>query len=234
MTGTRAAVIYAAAACAIAGVGTLVMASKVAHMPLKPVFADHRPAPGDGAEVLVQPADDGASPSAPARTVAADVVAPPEISDRPLQRIAARPPLSELGTASQPRHAFSDEWRGTLLYRPVVTSSASFEAMGYAVTIADVDAIEPDTVCDYQGVAWPCGQRATLAFRYWLRGRALTCAMTMGSERHVVSVPCRLGKQDVGAWLVANGWAMARPDGVYVKAEDVARKSGMGIFGPPG
>lgn len=42
-----------------------------------------------------------------------------------------------------------------------------------------------------------------------------------------------LGKQDVGAWLVANGWAMASPSGIYGKAESVARAAEMGVFGPP-
>lgn len=106
--------------------------------------------------------------------------------------------------------------------------------MGYVISIADVEAVPPGKTCDYDGVTWSCGERAMLAFRYWLRGRALVCAVTPAADRVAVAVPCRLGKQDVGAWLVANGWALARPRGAYEKAESVARSARMGIFGPPG
>jgi endonuclease YncB( thermonuclease family) len=42
-----------------------------------------------------------------------------------------------------------------------------------------------------------------------------------------------LGKQDVGAWLVSNGWSTALASGIYGKAEAVARGAQMGVFGPP-
>jgi endonuclease YncB( thermonuclease family) len=74
--------------------------------------------------------------------------------------------------------------------------------------------------------------RARTAFRLWLRGRALVCQLP-DEEHEVTRARCRLAKQDAGAWLVANGWAFAAPDGPYVQAEEKARAEKMGIFGAP-
>ena len=43
----------------------------------------------------------------------------------------------------------------------------------------------------------------------------------------------RQAPEDVGAWLVSNGWATALASGIYGKAEAVAKDAEMGIFGPP-
>lgn len=167
------------------------------------------------------------------RAIAPDVVVPPEAAGQTLERVEARPPLGDLGLAPPPKPIAPDDWEGTLLYRPAVTSSASFESMGYTIFIAGTDAIGPDQTCEFEGVVWRCGERATLAFRYWLRGRAPLCQVFPPAERRPVAAACRLGKQDVGAWLVSNGWAHARPGGGYEKAEEVARTARMGVFGPP-
>ncbi|TIU34710.1 MAG: thermonuclease family protein, partial [Mesorhizobium sp.] len=101
------------------------------------------------------------------------------------------------------------------------------------VIISGAVDIGPDRACSFGDAIWPCGQRARAAFNAWLRGRALKCVLPPDGDRFAVAAPCTLGKQDVGAWLVANGWAMAAPGGLYDKAEAVARGAQMGIFGPP-
>ncbi|WP_245464908.1 thermonuclease family protein [Mesorhizobium sp. M1E.F.Ca.ET.045.02.1.1] len=174
-----------------------------------------------------------ARPGQPARRIAEDLIAPPPLDAAGIERIGARPPLGELGLASPPKTAMPQDWRETLLYRPVAVSSAVFEAMGRRVIISGAVDIDPDRTCSFGDAVWPCGQRARAAFNAWLRGRALKCVLPPDGDRFAIAAPCRLGKQDVGAWLVANGWAMATPGGLYGKAEAVARGAQMGIFGPP-
>ncbi len=125
------------------------------------------------------------------------------------------------------------DWPAVLLYQPVVTSSATFESMGRTVAISGVQGIDLDKACSFRDVAWPCGQRARAAFNSWLRGRALKCVVPPEIDRFAIAAPCNLGKQDVGAWLVSNGWATALASGIYGKAEAVAKGAEMGIFGPP-
>jgi len=169
----------------------------------------------------------------PARRIAESLIAPPPVDVSEIERVEARPPLGELGLAVRPKTPMPQDWRETLLYRPIATSSATFESMGWKVVISGTQDIGVDQTCSFRDEAWPCGQRARAAFNAWLRGRALNCFLPPETERFAIAAPCRLGKQDVGAWLVANGWAMALPGGIYGKAEAIARNAGMGIFGPP-
>ena len=168
-----------------------------------------------------------------ARKIAQNLIAPPQLDPVELERVEPRPPLTDLGLAVPPRAPMPEDWREVLLYRPVATSSAIFESMGREVIISGVQGIDLDGSCLFQEVTWPCGQRARAAFNSWLRGRALTCFVPPDPERFAIAAPCRLGKQDVGAWLVSNGWATALPGGIYGKAEATARGAEMGIFGPP-
>ncbi|MER9586995.1 thermonuclease family protein [Mesorhizobium sp. M0276] len=168
----------------------------------------------------------------PARKVAQDLIAPPRLDPAEIERVEPRPPLSELGLAVPPKTPMPGDWRAVLLYRPIATSSAMFESMGRKVIISGVQGIDPERSCSFHDVTWPCGQRARAAFNSWLRGRALKCFVPPDVERFAIAAPCSLGKQDVGAWLVSNGWATALPNGLYGRAEATARGAEMGMFGP--
>lgn len=237
MKPVRSVLIPIGAAAAIGAVAFAIASVPSLRWPQQPVFSDAGLAEAElqPVQVLENGSGPPTSPAKPAtsRAIAPDTVAPPEVSGLGLERLEARPPLSDLGLASAPKPIKPDDWAGTVLYRPVVTSSASFEAMGYSIVIAGTEPVGPDRSCEFEGVTWRCGERARLAFRYWLRGRAPLCQVFPPAERQPVAAACRLGKQDVGAWLVANGWAYARPGGGYEKAEAVARKAKMGVFGPP-
>lgn len=198
-----------------------------------------RPAPAPSLEIAGEQADqanraifDGQSRE-PARRIAESLIAPPPVDASEIERVEARPPLGELGLAVRPKTPMPQDWQETLLYRPLATSSATFEAMGWKVAISGAQDIGVDQTCSFGDKAWPCGQQARAAFNAWLRGRALNCFLPPETERFVIAAPCRLGKQDVGAWLVANGWATALPSGIYGKAEAIARNAEMGVFGPP-
>lgn len=176
----------------------------------------------------------GAQRRGPARKIAQNFIAPPQLDPSEIERVEPRPPLSDLGLAMPPETPMPDDWREILLYRPIATSSAIFESMGRTVVISGVQSVDPDKTCSLHDVAsWPCGQRARAAFNSWLRGRALKCFVPPEIDRFTIAAPCKLGKQDVGAWLVSNGWATALPSGIYGKAEATARRAEMGIFGPP-
>jgi len=198
-----------------------------------------RPGPAPSPEVAGKqaPPAGGAIPDGqsrgPARRIAESLIAPPPVDASEIERVEARPPLGDLGLAVRPETPMPQDWRETLLYRPIATSSAIFESMGWKVVISGAQDIGVDQTCSFRGEAWPCVQQARAAFNAWLRGRALNCFLPPETERFAIAASCRLGKQDVGAWLVANGWAMALPGGIYGKAEAIARNAGMGIFGPP-
>ncbi|WP_245319506.1 thermonuclease family protein [Mesorhizobium temperatum] len=169
----------------------------------------------------------------PARKIVQDLIAPPQLDSSEIERIEPRPPLSELGLAVPPKTPMPQDWGEVLLYAPIASSSAIFESMGRTVVISGVQSIDMDKTCSFVDVVWPCGQRARAAFNSWLRGRALNCLVPPEVDRFAIAAPCRLGRQDVGAWLVSNGWALSLPSGIYGKAEVTAMDTEMGIFGPP-
>ena len=168
----------------------------------------------------------------PARPVATAMVAPPQLDYGTLERGAPRDPLGPLGQALPPPKK-TDDWGGTILYRPVAVGSAEFQAMGFRIAIAGTEGVDPRQMCKFEGAEWPCGVSARTAVRLWLRGRALSCIVPPETGRQLLVTGCRLGKQDVGTWLVSNGWALAAAGGPYAPAEEQARTAKTGIFGPP-
>ncbi len=165
-------------------------------------------------------------------------VEPPEAQTEPspettadYQRVEPRKPLSEISQPPPPKRP--DDWEGTTLYRPVAEAAGVFEAMGYAVTVAGTDAVNAGEVCDFKGERWPCGVRARAAFRAFLRGRAVTCAVPEETANGAITAECRVGKQNVGEWLVENGWARAAPDGPFAELGQETQSAAKGIFGPP-
>jgi endonuclease YncB( thermonuclease family) len=59
----------------------------------------------------------------------------------------------------------------------------------------------------------------------------VVCKVPPEGGRDLIAAQCRIGKQDVGAWLVENGWARAAKGGSYVEAGEKARVAKKGIFG---
>lgn len=180
-------------------------------------------APGNGSA----DANSAKPPEAHARAVGDDEIALPDVKPETLVREAPRDPLSQLSQALPPPPP-----EITVFYRPVATASATFDSMGYTLAIAGTQSVSPDETCTSNGVNWPCGMRARTAVRLWLRGRAMTCKPPPKDKKQAV-VSCALGKQDVGDWLVSNGWARAAAGGPYAEAQHKAEQAGAGIFGAP-
>ncbi|BCG97689.1 thermonuclease family protein [Mesorhizobium sp. 131-2-1] len=178
------------------------------------------------------PAPQPVKPPTHSRPIDPDVVAPPQLPGEALERVEPRAPLSDLALAGPPKLKMPDDWNGTKLFQPVATAAGLIEAKGYSVAISGVDVVKPDETCSADGKSWACGTRARTAFRAFLRGRALVCAVPPEGGRDLISAECRIGNQDIGGWLVENGWARAADGGPYVEAGEKARAGKKGIFGP--
>ncbi|WP_352895044.1 thermonuclease family protein [Mesorhizobium sp. M1342] len=177
-----------------------------------------------------------AAPQAPkpgphSRAIDPEIVAPPELPADGLERVEPREPLSKLALAVPPKPKMPDDWNGTKLFQPVASAAGLIEAKGYSVAVSGIDIVRQDETCSEDGKPWPCGVRARTAFRAFLRGRAVVCTVPPQGGRDLIAAECRIGKQDVGQWLVENGWARAAKGGPYVEAGDKARTAKKGIFG---
>ena len=190
-------------------------------------------APGEPATSAI-PEPQTPKPAVHSRAIDPEVVAPPELPGEALERVEPRAPLSYLALAGPPRPPklkMPGDWNGTKLYQPVATAAGLIEAKGYAVALTGIDVVKADETCGEEGKSWACGARARTAFRAFLRGRTVVCTVPPEGGRDTISAECRIGNQDIGQWLVENGWARAAPGGAYAEAGDKARAAKKGIFG---
>ena len=92
-----------------------------------------------------------------------------------------------------------------------------------------IDAPESRQTCRAWGRTWDCGAAATEALMS--RAAGLSCEGS-GTDRYGRSIGvCSSGGEDLNAWLVANGWALAWRQYAedYADEEEEARANGRGI-----
>lgn len=115
--------------------------------------------------------------------------------------------------------------------RASVIDADTLEIQGIRIRLEGIDAPESTQHCGAAGQDWKCGREASAALGNWLGDRPLTCN-PKGHDRYGRSLArCFVGSEDVQAWLVLNGWALAyrQYSTDYVAAEEVAqaRKAGL-------
>jgi endonuclease YncB( thermonuclease family) len=181
--------------------------------------------------VPTAPSPEPKSTPAKSRSIDPLVVAPPQFDGVELERVAPRQPLSDLALAEPPKPKLSGDWKGTTLFRPFASSAGVVAAQRYSVAIAGIDVVKSDETCHDNGKAWTCGAHALGAFRAFLRGLAVVCAIPADKDRGEFNVRCRSGKKDVGEWLVENGWARPEKGSPYEEAGEKARSLRKGIYG---
>jgi len=209
-------VLFAVAALALAIEGQEDPAPAVAIMAPETAASPAEPSPDEAPE-------EGTSSI---RRIAPSVVAVPPFQPRGLTREAPRQPLSRISRAPEP-----EKPEYTKLFRPVASAAGRLKAEGREIEIAGIGILDPEKVCERaDGSTWHCGMRARTAFRGWLRGRAVDCRLGSAPADDVLTTDCRLDGEDVGKWLVENGWAVAAADGPYAKAGERAENGALGIF----
>lgn len=227
---TRQVVTIGGAAVVLACVCLLILAVGPSLRPEASVRASVAPPAAAGTAVGEPAAESVETPSPAAQVQETQLDDVPALQP---ERAPAREPLSELSLALPPKPAAPGEWKPTVLPRPVSNAAGLIEAKGYRIALAGIEPVDASEQCTSAGETWPCGVGARTAFRAFLRGRSVACVVPPEPERETIVAPCTVGKQDVAAWLVENGWVRALPDGDYVALGEAATRSGKGLFGKP-
>ncbi len=116
---------------------------------------------------------------------------------------------------------------------PRIVDADTIDAGTTKIRLIGIDAPETDQRClDSRGQVWSCGLEATSKLQAYSRNRAWVCGLS-GLDRygrHLGS--CSIEGEDVGRWLVRNGWALAfrRYSTAYVPDEDFAREHQLGLW----
>lgn len=117
------------------------------------------------------------------------------------------------------------------LLRPTVESAGILSFGKRRLQIADVVETPVDKSCGSEGKQWPCGMMAKTALRLYLRNRTIDCDLASDAWEDMANAACRLGQQDIGTWLVENGWAEAKPGSPLAAASEKAKQAKVGIHG---
>lgn len=99
-----------------------------------------------------------------------------------------------------------------------------------SVRLHGIDAPEPAQLClDSMSMAWRCGHRAGAALAERIAGSILSCRPAEGAPSAAV---CLDGADDVGAWMVREGWAVAERSalGAYDDLQREAEAAGRGLW----
>ncbi|MCD2174601.1 thermonuclease family protein [Rhizobium sp. C4] len=119
-----------------------------------------------------------------------------------------------------------------IVAKPAIAAAGILETTRGRVTLTAIDPLDPSETCGTGSSTWPCGQLAATQFGRFLRGRSVNCDIPDPAWQGEVTARCTLGKEDIAAWLVENGWARARPGSPYEEAGRAAQTGRRGIFGP--
>lgn len=114
-----------------------------------------------------------------------------------------------------------------------VIDAGTIAIRGQSIRLHGVDAPRSDDLCAVNGRKFRCGQQAASALSDLVGGRTVRCVRPEAGLRGEATAICRVGGQDLGAWLVEHGHA--RADRVrsedYVAAEESATAARLGIWG---
>ena len=135
--------------------------------------------------------------------------------------------LSSVGTSE--RVAAQDRLSG----RASVIDGDTIEIHGSRIRLRRVDAPEAAQICeDRKGSPWRCGQHAALALDRFIGQRVVHCSELGTDKYRRILASCRVGRDDLGEWLIREGWAISYLDrkGLYREAQDAAETGKRGIW----
>ncbi|MBX9934854.1 MAG: thermonuclease family protein [Methylobacterium sp.] len=117
--------------------------------------------------------------------------------------------------------------------RATVIDGDTLEVRGTRIRLHGVDAPESGQTCqDAAGKDYRCGQTAALAMADHIGKRILTCEPRETDQYGRVVAVCRKGRDDLNAWMVRSGYAVAyrRYAEDYVNPESTAKALRQGIW----
>ncbi|MBY5815386.1 thermonuclease family protein [Rhizobium leguminosarum] len=169
----------------------------------------------DRAEMIARSAE----PAAPSAPVPGDGAAS-KPADMPQQAETA------VGETASPAAKKAVE-----LARPMVENAGILFFGERRLQLAGILPTPVERTCGPVGRQWPCGMMAKTALRLLLRNRSVSCDLETVEWKETVTTACRLGTEDLGAWLAENGWAEAAVGSPLTEIAETARQAGKGLYG---
>ena len=141
------------------------------------------------------------------------------------------------GVAQDARHCHEDSAETSpvpvaVSGQAVVIDADTIDVETTRIRLYGLDAPERRQTCRAAGQRWPCGEQATRALTDRIATQEVQCEERDRDRYGRMVAVCQLAGQDLNAWLVAQGWAMAyrRFSEAYVTEEAAAEAAGLGIW----
>ena len=113
-----------------------------------------------------------------------------------------------------------------------VTDGDSLTVASQRIRLFGIDAPESRQTCLAAGKGWRCGRSATRALAERVAGRPVVCTERDRDRYGRVVAVCRAGGEDLSAWMVSQGLALAyrRYSTAYVGQERAAKAARRGLW----
>ena len=123
-------------------------------------------------------------------------------------------------------------FQADLAGRARVIDGDTIEVASARIRLFGVDAPESAQRCLAGSSRWSCGEQATRALAGRIDGRSVACEERDRDRYGRIVAVCRHSGQDVNAWLVREGWAIAyrRYSTAYLDEEASARRAKRGVW----
>ncbi len=116
--------------------------------------------------------------------------------------------------------------------RASVIDGDTIEIHGQHIRLFGIDAPESGQLCEVGAQQYRCGQQAALALSDHIGARTVHCTPRDRDGYGRTVAVCAAGGEDLNAWMVREGWALAyrRYSTAYVPDEVLAQSNGLGIW----
>jgi len=113
-----------------------------------------------------------------------------------------------------------------------VIDGDTIEIHSRRIRLFGIDAVESGQRCEKAGKPWLCGKDSAFALADKIATRPIECVGNEFDRYKRLVARCFLNGEDLNAWMVENGWAVAfrRDSAQYVEQEAHARSNQLGLW----
>jgi endonuclease YncB( thermonuclease family) len=121
---------------------------------------------------------------------------------------------------------------GDLTSYALVRDDATLEVAGRHLRLYGIFIPRTNRICESRIRPARCGSRAARALRFKVQG-FVSCRLGGKYSDGSIAAYCRADEEDLGAYLIERGWAVALPTApfAYHVSERIARHRGFGVWG---